>query len=428
MPSLKKTLRYLFSLESLGIKPGLLRIEKLLDLLGNPQNSYPSILVGGTNGKGSTASMIASVLREAGLKKVALYTSPHLSEFNERITVDGSEITGRKITQLTSKIKALLGRNLKPSFFELTTAMAFEYFREKKADLAVLEVGMGGRWDATNVVTPLVSVITGISLDHTRYLGNTIRDIAFEKAGIIKYKGRVVTGATLPPSLNVIKEEARKKKASLYILGRDFRIAGEEDSFSYYGGGKPLKRLCLNLKGRHQTRNAACALKTIDILKDYGYGIKKEAVRKGLKKAAWPGRFEIVRKNPAVILDCAHNPEGALVLKEALRRVPFKKLIFVIGVMEDKDIEGIFSALLALADTVIFTEPSCKRRAGVEMLLERLGNYAGKVIVKRKIREALKEAFKEASGKDCICVTGSIFTVGEARRYLYEKSRNPEKS
>ena len=404
MPSLKETLRYLFSLESLGIKPGLFRIEKLLDLLGNPQNSYPSVLVGGTNGKGSTASMIASVLREAGLKKVALYTSPHLSEFNERITVDGSEITGRKITQLTAKIKALLGRNLKPSFFELTTAMAFEYFREKKVDLAVIEVGMGGRWDATNVVTPLVSVITGISLDHTRYLGNTIRDIAFEKAGIIKYKGRVVTGATLPPSLDVIKEEARKKKASLYILGRDFRIAGEEDSFSYYGGGKPLKRLCLNLKGRHQTRNAACALKTIDILKDYGYGIKEEAVRKGLKKAAWP------------------------VLKEALRRVPFKKLIFVIGVMEDKDIEGIFSALLAPADTVILTEPSCKRRAGVEMLLERLGNYAGKVIVKRKIREALKEAFKEASGKDCICVTGSIFTVGEARRYLYEKSRNPEKS
>ncbi|MBI5561192.1 MAG: bifunctional folylpolyglutamate synthase/dihydrofolate synthase [Deltaproteobacteria bacterium] len=423
MPSRGNTLDYLFSLEGLGIKPGLRRIERLVALLNRPHASYPSIIVGGTNGKGSTASMIASILKESGLR-VGLYTSPHLTRFNERIRVDGCEITDRELVRLVSVVRSLLTGNpasptLAPSFFEFTTAMAFEHFRSKAVDMAVLEVGMGGRWDAVNAAVPLVSVITSVGLDHTRYLGETIKDIAFEKAGIIKAQGVCVAGVEDPRAISVIKETARRKKAVLYLSGRDFGFSPSDGgSFDYYGDGARIGRLFVGLKGPHQFKNAACALKAIEALKRMGCTIGNGAVRRGLKRVVWPGRFETVRKNPLVILDCAHNPEGAAALRDALGELSFRRLILVVGIMADKDISGIFSALLPLAHTVILTRPDYKRSATTRGLKEILIGFSGRVIIREKVKDGCKKAMEEASEKDCVCVTGSIFTVGEARGYF----------
>jgi dihydrofolate synthase/folylpolyglutamate synthase len=416
MSSYEKTIRYLYSLAPSLVKPGLRRTERLVALLGAPQLHYPCVLVGGTNGKGSTSAMIATILKEAGYR-TALYTSPHLERFNERIRVNGEPIANKDIVRIARRLKSLVENDGSfdgdaPSFFEFTTAMALEYFRQRKVELAVCEVGMGGRLDSTNILHPLVSVVTTINYDHTQYLGRTLKAIAREKAGIIKEGGFAVVGVANP----VLYLEARRKGAEIYILGRDFAVEPSGGHFDYRSPFAALSGLTVNLRGEHQLRNAACAIKTCEVLSGLGYSIGAAAIKRGLKKVFWPGRFEVVRKNPTVILDCAHNPEGAAALSRALDG--FGKITLVFGVMADKDIEGIMAQLFPLAHTVVVAAPRTKRSASAAALLKKAKKYATSVFSRKTVSEACAFAMKNAERSSTICVSGSIFTVAEARRWF----------
>lgn len=416
-------LAFLYGLQRHGIRPGLKRVEKLLSLLGNPQNDFLSIHIAGTNGKGSTSAFAASILKEAGFR-TGLYTSPHINRFNERIQVNGRAITDADLARLTSRVrKAARGVKGQLSFFEFTTALAFLYFSEKKTDVAVIETGMGGRWDATNTIVPLVSIITNVGLDHTAHLGKTIPEIAFEKAGIIKYGVPVVTGETGKAALSVISKRARELDSPLLALGRAFDIDGDERSASYTGLDGRIKGLKLGLSGAHQLDNASVALAAMECVRMYGLHITAKAVRDGLKKASWPGRLEAVGKRPLVLLDAAHNPAGAKALGAFLEKLPRKRLSLVIGVMNDKDIKGIFKELLPFADTVYLASPALERSAPVELLERFALPYKKRVISTGSVKEACRLAIKEAGPKDAVCVAGSIFTVGEARGYLVKSAK-----
>ncbi|MFQ5735912.1 MAG: bifunctional folylpolyglutamate synthase/dihydrofolate synthase [Thermodesulfobacteriota bacterium] len=453
-PSTKETLDYLYSLQTGGIKPGLERMEALLGALGSPESAFPSIHIAGTNGKGSTAAMTESVLRGAGFR-TGLYTSPHLARFNERMRVSGRQATDAQIAcaarTVRSALRRLKGGLARPSFFEFTTAMAFVIFREKKVDVAVLETGMGGRWDATNVVTPLVSVITNVGREHTQYLGTTIAGIAAEKAGIIKPGVPVVTTETRPTALGVIKAAARRAGSALYVLGRDFAVTPQGGTVSYAGIEKEIKGLALGLRGPFQAVNAAASLAAIEVIAGRGLKVPVKAIREGLKEAEWPGRFEAVCRSPLVILDSAHNPAGAGALAQALAGLlikspaassgvsrpyqdrswtggrgmgtlkKFKRLILVAGVMEDKDIAGILKPLAPMADTIILAAPEMERAAPVSLLRRMLKRPNARLVEAGSVRDACASALAQAGPGDAVVVTGSIFTVGEARGYLLRR-------
>lgn len=424
MASTKGILEYLLSLERHGIKPGLGRVAALCRALGDPHSSFRSVHIAGTNGKGSVAAMTASVLSAAGLR-TGLYTSPHLSRFNERISVSGRPITGRELEAAACEVRAALQKTGTGgvTFFEFTTAMAFLHFRKKLVDIAVVETGMGGRLDATNVVTPLVSVITNVGLDHAEWLGRTVKEIAFEKAGIIKPGVPVVTGETGRPALSVIRAAAKKASSPLFAIGRDFHAQQKAGSFSYSGLSGGLSGLMTTLHGPHQAKNAACALAAIELLRSAGVAVSAAAIRKGLKETRWPGRFETVSRRPLVILDCAHNPPGAKALAEALSGVKRRRLILVAGIMADKDIGGIFRELAPLCDEVIVTRPAGERAASLQVLVKAASRHGRPVSGVESVKEACKRAIKAASHGDAVCVTGSIFTVAEAREYLLGRRR-----
>lgn len=419
MPSSKGIIEYLYGLERHGIKPGLERTSALLCSLGNPQSSFRSIHVAGTNGKGSVSAMTASVLGEAGFK-TGLYTSPHLSKFNERITVSGKNISDKELVEAAAEVKAAVARSRVTgvTFFEFTTAMAFLHFKKKKVEFAVVETGMGGRLDATNLLAPLVSVITNIALDHTDWLGSTIKEIAAEKAGIIKPGVPVVTGERAKAALSVIRAAAKKASSTVYVMRSDFQAEGESTSFSYSGLFGGLTGLKLKLRGSHQVRNAALALAAVEVLQSQGVVIKEKSIRKGLREASWPGRFEIMSRRPLVVLDGAHNPSGAAALKEALSSLNKKRLILVIGMMSDKDMDGILKELVPCSDLVIAAQPAGERSATVGSVGRAASRYGKPVTGTAPVKDACRKALSLASPSDCVCVTGSLFTVAEAREYL----------
>ncbi|MBI5887969.1 MAG: bifunctional folylpolyglutamate synthase/dihydrofolate synthase [Deltaproteobacteria bacterium] len=448
MPSSREILRYIYGLERTGIRPGLGRIKKLLSVIKDPQRSYPAVHVAGTNGKGSTSAMLASILTEAGYS-AGLYTSPHLVRFNERIRINGADISDKDLARIAARLKGveppegvqpLQGAADGPglSFFEFTTAIAFEYFREKKIDIAVIEAGMGGRLDATNVLRPLVSIITNIDFDHMDFLGRSLAAIAREKAGIIKPAAAVVTAEVKPEALAVIKAAALKKGVLLYRLGTDFAYkAGKEKNglsfFDYSGIHAGLTGLGLGLRGPHQLKNGSCALAAVEILQRSGFKISGSAVRRGLKKAFWPARLEVVRKRPLVIIDSAHNPAGAAALKTALRGFRYRRLILVLGIMKDKDIDGFLQAVIPLADRIVLTAPKTARAMSPDGLfmrlksqekpvfegfLRRLKSQEKPVLMRKNVKAALKAALKDAGPQDAVCVAGSIFTAGEAMKAL----------
>ncbi|MBI5894241.1 MAG: bifunctional folylpolyglutamate synthase/dihydrofolate synthase [Deltaproteobacteria bacterium] len=393
MPSYKNILQYLYGLERFGIRLGLARVNALLKLLGNPHKKFPIIHVGGTNGKGSVSAMLASILQEAGCK-VGLYTSPHLVRFNERIRIDGKEITNRKIVELTERIRNnpplippfLKGGEGGLTFFEFTTAMAFLYFAEEKVDIAVIEVGLGGRLDATNVCKPLVSIITNVSREHEDILGKGIKKIAVEKAGIIKENGILITAAQQPSALKIFDRICRQKNAKICRIGKDFFVKGVKGSrgqgvkglyphgstgaFSFKGRRWIYKNLKTNLLGRHQYKNAGLALFALEMIGKKGFKITEDAVRTGLKNVKCNGRLQIISKEPTIVLDSAHNPAGAKVLRDSLlKEFCYKKLILVIGIMADKDIKGFLSNIAQIADLVILTKPNTPRAAKKEILV-----------------------------------------------------------
>ncbi|MFH0868584.1 MAG: folylpolyglutamate synthase/dihydrofolate synthase family protein [Candidatus Woesearchaeota archaeon] len=380
-------LKELYKLENVKFIQSLANMEILLKKLHNPEKNLKYIHVAGTNGKGSVCAMLSSILTNAKYK-VGMYTSPHLKKFNERIRINNKPITGKDIAKYYSKVKSYITNQ---TFFEITTSMAFLYFKEKKVDFVVLETGLGGKLDSTNVIKPLISIITNVGIEHTEYLGNTIKQIAYEKAGIIKEKIPVVTAAK-GIALAAIKKISNKKNSPLFIIKTN-----------------KIKKIKLNnLKGKFQLTNAAIAEKTINILNNNKkIKINEKNIINGLKNTKWPGRFQFIKKN--ILIDCAHNPHAFRILVKELKNVKYNKLILVAGFSKDKDIKTISKIIKPLANKVILTKSSNERAAEPEAIKK----YFNMPIIIKNSKKALNYAKKTASKDDLILVTGSIFLAGE---------------
>jgi dihydrofolate synthase/folylpolyglutamate synthase len=421
--SYPKAIEYLYGLQWHGIKLGLDNIRHLMTVLGEPHKRFRSVHITGTNGKGSTAAAIATILQDAGYR-TGLYTSPHLIDFTERIRVNGEPISTERVVRLTERVRAAAG-DIPATFFEFTTAMAFFYFAESSVEAVVAEVGMGGRYDATNVLSPLVSVITNVDFDHQAFLGNTLEQIAFEKAGIVKPGVPVVTATDRPEASEVIRTVSREQGAPLYRVGDEIRAEGlSPRRFRYQGIRRSYSDLDFALMGRHQLSNAACALAALELLEPVGLPVGEASIRRGLSTVRWDGRLEMIRPGPygaAVLLDGAHNPAGARVLRvflEETRPPRPARLVLVLGILRDKDIDGILAELVPLADEVVLTRPGYDRAEPPADLKRRVDSFAVRSIVREPVEEAVRYAQSVAAPADLICVTGSLYTMGEARSYL----------
>jgi dihydrofolate synthase/folylpolyglutamate synthase len=421
----QQSLDYLYGLEKFGMIFNLTQVERILNAIGDPHKEIQTIHIGGTNGKGSTAAMMGSILQKEGYR-VGLYTSPHLIRFTERIKVNGKEIEEEEVAALAGWMrKEIEASGILPpfTFFDFTTAMALHYFKQKLVDLAILEVGLGGRLDSTNVVDPLIAIITNIAKDHEEYLGKSILKIAQEKAGIIK-KGRpLITAATQPLVLRLFSKVCQGKESPYFRVGKEFRyVRAEDGDFDYEGLNRKLWGIHLNLKGFHQVINATTALGAMEVLEDLGYRVSTHAMIDGLKEVDWPGRLEMVSSSPRVILDGAHNPAGALVLKESLEKeFQYQNLILLIGIMKDKDIQSMLHLLAPLAHHIIFTKPHTDRAAAPSLLKKALGQNGKKAEIAEDLREAIERGLSLTQEEDLLCITGSLYTVGEARAYFHPK-------
>jgi dihydrofolate synthase/folylpolyglutamate synthase len=419
MEELQKEIDFLYGLERFGMIFGLENVSALLELLGNPHLKLRAIHVAGTNGKGSVCAILDSILSRR--YKVGLYTSPHLHRLNERIKINGKEIGDEELLNLIRLLREKTEKAKRPerfTFFDFTTALAFFYFLKKEVDLAIVEVGLGGRLDSTNVIRPLVGVITNIGHDHMDVLGPTLRDIAREKAGIIKENTPIVCGEKKEEPLQVILEEASKKKAPLYLLGRDFHYQYEDGLFSFFGRRLKLQGLRLGLLGRHQVENASLALEVIETLLELGFPVEEEHIRKGLEEARWPGRLELVESKPKVLMDGAHNPEGMRVLCEFLKEISFKKLHVIIGIMKDKSWKEMLQILLPFSQRVIAFRPQNPRSLEPETIIKVAKQMGIEGVEAKTPEEALRIAKEKADPEDLILITGSLFTVGEIRELL----------
>lgn len=395
-------MRHLHKLEMFGIKLGLQNITRLCRALGNPQDDYRIIHVAGTNGKGSVATMCSEILKKAGYR-VGTYTSPHMQTFRERIQVNGRKIVEAETAGIFLEVKKAAdnAKGAQITYFEFTTAMAFLHFKGKKCDFAVIETGLGGRLDATNIVKPLVTIITNIGLEHTQYLGNTKQKIAFEKAGIIKPGSVTVTGEKDEKIRAVLRRISSKKKSEF--------IAVKED----YKGN-------VSLPGEHQKRNAAVAAAAIKSLGRFGIRINRKCIQKGLESVKWPGRLEVVQKNPAVILDSAHNPHAAEALAGYIRELD-NEVIMVLGISDDKDATGIIRILAPLAKKVILTQAKYRGK-DCRILKKEAVKYNKNVTAEKNVGKAVKKALK-SSRNETVLITGSIFVAGEARELWHLKER-----
>jgi dihydrofolate synthase/folylpolyglutamate synthase len=365
-------------------------------------------------------------MTRAGLR-VGLYTSPHLVRFTERFQIDGREIGPDQAAELMGRVRAVMSEQEPPTFFEAVTAMALDYFAREKVDLVILEAGMGGRLDATNVVTPLLSVITNISMEHREFLGSTLLDLAYEKAGIIKPRVPMLTGATQAKVLQHFQERCRELEAPFYRLGRGFTYRSTTGGLHFSGRDMRLANLKIGLPGRHQGRNAALALAAAEILQPHLPRLTEEVLRQGLENAVWPGRMHLISENPRIILDGAHNPAAIKALAQSLPRdIPYHRLILVLGIMADKDARHILGNILPIADRAIFTRPVYERAMDPQVLCSHAEPWDLPKQVEPTLVQALDAARDMAREDDLIVVCGSLFTVGEALSILDPQNHPPE--
>ncbi len=441
-------LEWIHGLGRFGIKPGLQRISKLLEMLGNPHHQISFVHIGGSNGKGSTAAMIASILRSAGYR-AGLYTSPYLLSFTNRMAVNGDDIEPEELVALVEQVRPQVEEiSADPELgqmteFEVVTALALTYFARREVDLVVLEVGLGGRLDATNVVTPLLSIITNISLEHTDVLGDTVGQVAREKAGIIKHGVPVLTAADDPEVLAVLKERARKLEAPFHRVYppadnlssveqlpafKRQSVIGKGQVFAYRGFNWSLDDLYVPLRGIYQAWNGATALAAVEILAGQGFRISEAAVREGLSETVWPGRLELLRFKPMLVMDGAHNPTAVKNLAEAMPEYfDYRQLILVFGALADKNIAAMLEKILPLADEVIFTRAKLPRAADphetAAMAVEHFNFDRSRLAVIDEIGPALEKALALAGPDDLVLVTGSLYTVSDARAYWEHSSK-----
>ena len=423
----QETLLYLDSLGKFGIKLGMERIEGLLRELGNPEQKIKTVHVTGTNGKGSVSSMIANILRAANLK-VGKFTSPHLVKYNERIVIGGEDISDESFAALLTIVKkaadSIVAKGVceQPTQFEILTAAAFLHFALENVDYAVIEVGMGGLWDSTNVITPVVSVITNVSLDHTDRCGATVERIAMQKAGIIKENVPVVTAAEGDDALGPIKAVAMFKQAKLYIYGRAFWGTEVESSmdgqtFTLHAGEYYSSDYTIKLPGEHQIANTSVAVVAAKLISKQDERINELALHLGVSNTVWPGRLERISQGPDVILDGAHNPAGAAALRKALDKYyADQKRIFVFGMMGDKDMTNVIKTLIRPLDMVYAVRAdSGDRAAAAEELAGLIGPQA---LAVDSVAAAYEAAVNEAGEDGVVCVCGSLYLVGSFKEML----------
>jgi len=408
-------LNSMYSLRRFGIKLGLATIKDILSALGNPQNNYSCIHVAGTNGKGSVASALASILQKAGYK-VGLFTSPHLVTFNERIQINDRLISNKNVVESYNAVHNVHHGTREPTFFEFSTAMALYEFSREKVDWAVIETGMGGRLDATNIIKPAISIITNISIEHKKYLGNTIGMIAGEKGGIIKRGTPVITGAKQKNAIEVLKNIAARKRSPFYLSGKDFKTRKNRDeSFTYYGMEKVWRGMQTGLSGSHQIENSALVLAACEIL-GRKIDLPVEQIRSGLLKNRWPGRLEVVSISPYIILDGAHNLDASRTLSRFLsEKFKGRKITVVTGMLDDKPYPAMLKNILSVADRAVFTKPVIERALEPEKLYEASKGIIKKIKIIPDVKEAVEYAVRTASKNEIICITGSLYVVGEAK-------------
>ena len=427
-----EALQFIHESHKFGMRLGLDNIKKLLELLGDPQNNLKIIHVAGTNGKGSTCSFISSILKESGYK-VGLYTSPFLETFTERIRVNGENIeeeeVGKIVSLIKEKIEIMVSEGYSyPTEFEIVTAMAFYYYNQEKVDFVALEVGLGGRYDATNVIDkPVVSAITSISLDHTGILGDTLGKIAFEKAGIIKEDCPTIVYPQQEEASEVIKNICAEKKSKYIECDfKNIEIKSSNINSQIYNcniNGKELRDLEIKLIGDHQIKNSIVALNVIEYLNDIKItNISEENIRKGLLETKWPGRIEKISENPMFIIDGAHNEEGAKSLANSIEKYfENKNKILVIGMLEDKDIESVLDLLIPKFNKVITTTPDNPRAIDANKLKEKIERYNIEVTCKPNIKEAVDYALEISNKDDVIISAGSLYMIGNVRTIIVNK-------
>ncbi len=418
-------LEEMYGLRRFGIKLELTTLRAILDKLDKPQRQYKSIHIAGTNGKGSTAAMLTTILHRAGYR-VGLYTSPHLVRFNERIKINGRPISNDRVVSAYEAVKNKHGRKREPTFFEYTTAMAFYEFARQQVDVAVIETGMGGRFDATNVLKPVLSIITNISLEHKDYLGNTLAAIAREKAGIIKPRVPVITGVRQKPAVAAVRQTAADNNADCFRLGEHFKVRRHPSGdFSYYGLNANLKNLSTRLLGIHQPDNAALAVASCEVLNArQELSVKEKHIRQGLLNVQWPARLEIVQDKPMVIIDGAHNLAAVDSLAQYLAASPdvkAKKIRLIIGILDDKPYEAILKKLVPLCHSVILTRPRIGRAVDPKILGRIATSLNRKYEIIDSVADAVHQSIGEASPEDVVCISGSLYVAGEARHALIGK-------
>jgi dihydrofolate synthase/folylpolyglutamate synthase len=423
MSAYTKALDRLYALQKFGIKLGLNSTQNILERLGNPHQGLKCVHLAGTNGKGSVGAMLEATLLAAGIK-TGFYTSPHLIHFAERFRLGGREISKTKVLDLINRVWAVCDEREPPTFFEFVTAMAFLYFAEAGAEWTILETGLGGRLDATNVCWPLATVITNIGMEHQEYLGNSLKEIAWEKAGIIKEGVPLVHGVQQSSARKVVEDRALELKAPIIRKGRDISFRRTRSGgFVLNGRLWTIKDLHTNLQGRHQPGNACLAMGALEVMAEAGAAVGPEHFRQGLGKVNWPGRLEKFPSpsgEPSLWLDGAHNLPAARALIESLDLVRQDRypLVMVVGVMADKDIRSILEILVSSADWVIFSRPRYSRAAEPSVLVKAAPLGAPPFETEPDLARAIDKARLRAGKNGVVLVTGSLFTVGEARAIL----------
>ena len=429
----EQAVEWMNSLIPLGIKPGLARMEKIMQVFGNPERRVKFIHVAGTNGKGSTCAFLEKVLLRAGYD-VGSFTSPYLHRFTERIRYNGDEIAEADVLKLANElypvVQEIAASELgSPTMFEVVTALAILYFaREACPYYVVWETGLGGLFDSTNVVTPLITIITNIGHDHQDILGPTLTDIATQKAGIIKSGVPLVSAVEQAEALAVIEAQAQSKRATLYLMNREFSAQPlparvNEQVFHFYGPFRDYKQITVTLNGSFQIKNAATALMAIEVMRQYyALIVDEDVVYEALQQTEWPGRMEMVSEQPRIVIDGAHNPEGAEALVQALPQLyRYQKLHVMLGMLEQKNHLAYLRHIMTIADTLIVTEPDFRKKLPAHVLSELLQELAfdeRKIIVEPNWRVALEKLRTLTSHDDLAVVTGSLYMLADVRANL----------
>lgn len=424
----EEALSYINDKEKFGSRPGLDSIEKLLSLLDNPHKELECIHVSGTNGKGSTVSYMSNILIEEGYK-VGVFTSPYIERFNERIAINNKDIEDERLAEITEKIKNAIPKMIEegfehPTTFEIVTTIAFMYFKEEKVDYVVLEVGLGGKEDCTNVIdSPLAAVVTTIDYDHIDVLGSTLTEIAYQKAGIIKEDTVVISYPQEPEAMKQIELQSEKTKSKLFVCPLD-NIKIDENTcngskFEFLYNDTEYKDIEVKLLGKYQVYNATMAIYTMMKLRELNkLEVSDESIYKGLKNTRWRGRLELVSDNPRILIDGAHNLQGANVLKDSLEMFDYKRLILGFSVLKDKDYSHIIETLIPLADEVVLTDIQMPRKMDINDMKELVLEYNDNVYVEPDNQKAIDKTISLYEDGDLIVFAGSLYLIGNIRRLV----------